>query len=87
MIETLTIGKPLKVGMNYPDYRKWDVVKFANDGSQSLIIRVSSPPAPHLGHYTTYTLVKRKTFKKQWRQWLWFKILKIRVAIGDLYKK
>lgn len=84
--EKLTIGKPLKVGLNYPDFKKWYVLKHAG-GEEGIVIRVSSDPARNMGHYTTYTLVPRKTFKKKWKQWLWWRILKIKVAIGDLYKK
>jgi hypothetical protein len=81
---TLTKTRPLKVGLNSPDYRKWDIVKFSK-GMESIVIRVKNVGA-HMNHSVQYTLYPYKRGKSKIGHWLWFKWLKLRVWIGDFYK-
>lgn len=87
MTFTLTLSNPLREGVNKPNFRKWDITKFANDGKESIVIRAKDVGT--IGsriHSVQYTMYPYKRYKKRWKQWLWFKWLKLRVWIGDLYK-
>jgi hypothetical protein len=79
---TITTSKPLKLGVNLPDYEKWDVV------GESIVIRIKNNGEGYkMAFSITYTMYPYKRFRKQWKQKLWFKWLKLKVWIGDLYKK
>jgi len=82
MTYQLNRTKTLKVGVNYPDYRKWDVVKFGSTGAKSIVIRIKSVG---IGS-TTYTMYPYKEHNKKWKHWLWLKWLKLKVFIGGSYK-
>ncbi len=85
MTFTLTISKPLKEGVNHTAFRKWDITKFANNGEEAIVIRVKNTGAGMV-HSSQYTMYPYKRHSKRWKHWLWFKWLKFRVWIGDLYK-
>lgn len=77
---TLTISHPLKIGFTPSDFKMWETVTAGGD--KGIVIRVRSNSVGSV----TYTVAPRRSFNKAWKYWLWFKWLKVRVAIGDLYK-
>lgn len=80
----LTIQSDLKLGMNYPCFHKWDILKH-HGGGETIVIRLSN--TGEIGkHSVQYTMHPYKRFERRWKQWLWLTILKVRVFIGDLYK-
>jgi len=85
MEHTLTITTKLRNGVDTPDFRKWEIVKFSGNGKESIIIRVKNVGVGWVMS-VQYTLYPYKRFKKRWRQGIWMKVLRIKVWIGDLYK-
>lgn len=80
----LTTSKPLRTGLNEADFRKWEIISVGGSG-RGIIIRVQNTG---IGFHSQveYTVHPYKKFSKKWKQRLWFKWLKIKVWIGDLYK-
>ena len=81
MTYQLNRTKTVNIGTTYPDYRKWEILKFNSTGSKSIVIRINSAG---IGS-TTYTMHPYKEHNKKWKHWIWFNWLKIKVRIGDLY--
>lgn len=88
MTYLMTNSKPLKIGLNSPDFRKWETIKAAGKGQEGIVIRVKNISIDSHGYLNSvqYTIYPKRQFKKKWKFKLWFKWLKLRVWIGDLYK-
>lgn len=80
MTHFLTETKTIKIGLNIPSFRKWDIIK--SGGSECIVIRISGYGAGQ----TTFTCYPHKRHSKKWKHWLWIKWLRLKVWIGDLYK-
>lgn len=80
----MTTTKPLKIGLNKPDFKKWDIIRMGGVGDEGIVIRVKNVGA-HYTHSVQYTIHHYKRFGKRWKQNFWMKWLRLRVWIGDLY--
>ena len=75
----------MKITMNQNVFKKWDVIKLYGNGEQ-IVVRVTTK-ADGYGSSTTLTTIPHKKFKSKIRHYIWFKILQLRVWIGDFYKE
>ena len=82
MTYTVTQTRELKAVFNECPFKKWDLYKLTRTGTEQIIIRVGGK----FPGQTTATMHPYKRHNKKWKHWLWFKWLKLRVWIGDLYK-
>lgn len=62
--------------------KKWDVILIASTTHKGIVIRVRHEK-PGI---VSCTVRPHKVYKKKLVNWVMFKILKIRVWIGDFYK-
>lgn len=65
-----------------PDLKKWEVLNIGA-GMKNIVIRVR----PDGKYALTVTVVPYKKFNRRWKRVIWFWWLKLRVSIGDFYKK
>ena len=82
MTYTITQSYQITVGLNNCPFKKWDIIRHSAN-NEAIVIRVSGKWPGQ----TSATLYPYKRHNKKWKHWIWFKWLKLRVWIGDFYKK